>query len=1101
MSTIITRRSLINEYFTPDIMKELLKVFTALRSLKMNKNEFFSYKDVRTLNYKDIGNGEVRIYLITNNDKIQLYKNIVWKYFGNDITFGTGTNRLGVIMKGYVFKFACDRAGIVDNKHEFKMAKLCQPEGCKVYEENGFMCVCEYGRVINSIAMFENYKDKIMAKLESLSQKTSLMMDVGYITKNMTNWAIRFSDDEPMIIDYGYVYTELSGLQLTCNNKACVKKHGIVDLEYTGDYSALLCPKCGAKYTSTELQTLITPEARQRMYDDIDESEFITMTKAKAYFEVDEFGDYIERVFDNSEDLIIAKEHERMDLEEAYEKYEEAYNKYKRELMIYGSDIDEDVERDKELYRQIYLESKYKKPFEYLSEKQQKEEPIYKEETMERYEDLQDYSTDNYIKNNIIHNEVEEDDIQNHTYNKIFNDVAFADNEYELSPYFNKATRYLALNEYLTRHGHDELEDSEEVLKEYKAEQQKEEEEFNDMNLFFDPEEDARNAKLGKNSETIEEDGQQIYDFFVNDSCTVKIQTEEEIKAEQEAEAFRKRIEMIDQLADGDGENSIIGEDEYNVDTEIPQIQKELDTLYDTKQSDILNSLRTVINERIPVDQELSSVLELSGYVHLSKLTVFLDEKILNKVYSKLVVKEDPKPTPPDNKKPTPKIVIDDELSSENDDHENVIIVEGDTPVTNENAEAQLEAIKGLVSILGDNVDNEVLDMLNELDNAMHGEKYSPIPQKVQPVVEESNDEEQSKEELLPTNKGSEKESAGTPIKDFNNWCAELANAIVENGDPYEKKSVDNSENINDVFDDSDNKEDSCEDTVSIGNDSDESTVSSDIFDNDDHSNVDDEFSTDNEVRSCSDEVDTFTQGGDDEDVETSVKDNIEDGGESSNESPTELDTTVVDDFTQDGNDANIETSDIIITSSAVDDEFSTEAGLNESTLSPVEANTQDGNDEESNVANEADLAKLLAHFNGFDEDEKVEPPITPVVDKELVFKIPSKAYNSDNDTETIVFVDVEIGWSLDDLDKVIYPYKYSEHSTIIKHKVVETKDSITVLLLREFDGYEFNDKFNCYTKKVESPQTETFSFMNKLKSDVNKAQDIADDLTDGWDD
>ena len=110
MSEIKRINSLIKEYFSDSLMRKLERVYYSRNMFKVSKETFDKFEGKFRYKITDDGK-DVYIRIKDNNDKILLYKNFIKLDWGKDVTFGTGTNRMGIIKDSYVFKLACDSAG------------------------------------------------------------------------------------------------------------------------------------------------------------------------------------------------------------------------------------------------------------------------------------------------------------------------------------------------------------------------------------------------------------------------------------------------------------------------------------------------------------------------------------------------------------------------------------------------------------------------------------------------------------------------------------------------------------------------------------------------------------------------------------------------------------------------------------------------------------------------------------------------------------------------------------------------------------------------------------------------------------------------------
>lgn len=459
--------SLIKTYFSDKLMRELERVFYAKSFIDYPKEVFETFKG--NFRSKDMGD-KVRILILHNNDRINLYKALINSHWDRPVNFGTGTNRMAVIVDSYVFKIAMDHAGCVDNLHEFIMSSELQPYVTKCYETNELISVSEYVNVMSDKAQFENRKDEIMDILRELEASTSLMLDVGFIPKNMTNWGIRPSDDRAVILDYGYLYTDLEGINLTCADQTCIKKFGITRLVYTDDYSHMVCPNCGKEVSVLELQSLITTEARSKMYDSKMEKAF-KVTKPVTYFKVDEFGDYIE-MEEADDSMLVTKRKRRENLEEVMERYKEICAEYEGQVITLGEPSDL-IQQQRETLRRMILEIKYDMDYADMDLETQLEDPYEQEEVnINRMIELNDNPLDKFVYN------VVDDDIDIHTRERVRQEIEDDDSDEIQSTFMTYRDRDKILSKMLVDRGErpiiDDYDEEDEV---YSPEIREEEEE------------------------------------------------------------------------------------------------------------------------------------------------------------------------------------------------------------------------------------------------------------------------------------------------------------------------------------------------------------------------------------------------------------------------------------------------------------------------------------------------------------------------------------------------------------------------------------------------------------------------------------------------
>ena len=154
---------------------------------------------------------------------------------------GGATNRVVVTIDGYIFKFAVDRQGYVDNLVEYSICRELQPYVVKAYETNGYILVAE-GVKTMSLDEFKLRRSDIERVLSTLAQDY-LLGDVGFTKKNFENWGVR-DDGSVVILDYAYIHRGTEEL-FTCEVCGC----GI--LHYDSTFTYLKCSNaadCGAQF-------------------------------------------------------------------------------------------------------------------------------------------------------------------------------------------------------------------------------------------------------------------------------------------------------------------------------------------------------------------------------------------------------------------------------------------------------------------------------------------------------------------------------------------------------------------------------------------------------------------------------------------------------------------------------------------------------------------------------------------------------------------------------------------------------------------------------------------------------------------------------------
>ena len=143
-----------------------------------------------------------------DNEKADMIKEIMRPLGFKEI--GTGTNRIAFMKGRYCYKVALDDRGFIDNISEYKRSPEFPQYFAKVYETNRTILVCEYCELISK-EDFIARKSEIKSILTKLSD-FYIMEDVGLVTKNYCNWAIRKTSIDPddtgqlVLIDNAYFY-------------------------------------------------------------------------------------------------------------------------------------------------------------------------------------------------------------------------------------------------------------------------------------------------------------------------------------------------------------------------------------------------------------------------------------------------------------------------------------------------------------------------------------------------------------------------------------------------------------------------------------------------------------------------------------------------------------------------------------------------------------------------------------------------------------------------------------------------------------------------------------------------------------------------------
>lgn len=222
--------------------------------------------------------------LINSERQEELIKLLQSKNVGEIVKLGPGTNRYAFKLDGFVVKVATDHDGKIDNLKEFKMAKRLYPYVAKTYEvsENGTLLVAEYIQPFGDFSEMCKYSEKIKDILQKLSA-VYLIGDVGLIPKNFANWGLRVGTQDPVCLDFAYVYDVSSKLFVCteCNTGAV--------LHPSQDFSELVCsnPGCQKRFTFESIRAKIGNDIHRHEIGDLSEEGY-RLTESHVLTQLDE---------------------------------------------------------------------------------------------------------------------------------------------------------------------------------------------------------------------------------------------------------------------------------------------------------------------------------------------------------------------------------------------------------------------------------------------------------------------------------------------------------------------------------------------------------------------------------------------------------------------------------------------------------------------------------------------------------------------------------------------------------------------------------------------------------------------------------------------
>lgn len=251
----IKLRSRINEYFFPDLQRELEQMI------------FYEYG-------RD------------NNSKAKEIFNIIRRINpgANAVAIGPGTNRYAVLIDGYVFKIALDKDGIIDNMKEFSLSKKLYPAAIKVYEisYNGMIISCEYIRVLD-YSTFATSQSKMREILREVVDRGYFIGDVGISSKNYLNWGTR-ADGSLCMLDFAYIY-KVSYRVFTCS---CDPMSKMVP---DANYNNLVCPLCRKVYTFSDIRSRMSANDILKEIGDLTKQAYIIHGNSELVYRDTDFSE------------------------------------------------------------------------------------------------------------------------------------------------------------------------------------------------------------------------------------------------------------------------------------------------------------------------------------------------------------------------------------------------------------------------------------------------------------------------------------------------------------------------------------------------------------------------------------------------------------------------------------------------------------------------------------------------------------------------------------------------------------------------------------------------------------------------------------------
>lgn len=166
---------------------------------------------------------------------------------------GVGTNRVGVKINGFCFKFSLNKEGLKDTRREMYLSKNLGRDVVMVHEitGDGTLGVYEYVRTLSNESELKQYYGKIHEMLERITSKF-FIGDMGIVTKNSRNIGVR-SDGSVCSIDFAYIKNIRSSDVICpiCNSM----------YQYADDFGSVYC-NCRSNIKFEELRRYFSDDKK-----------------------------------------------------------------------------------------------------------------------------------------------------------------------------------------------------------------------------------------------------------------------------------------------------------------------------------------------------------------------------------------------------------------------------------------------------------------------------------------------------------------------------------------------------------------------------------------------------------------------------------------------------------------------------------------------------------------------------------------------------------------------------------------------------------------------------------------------------------------------
>lgn len=190
---------------------------------------------------------------IKHGDKAREFYKILER---NNVAFeplGLGTNRVGIKINGFCFKYSLNKEGLFDTRREMYLSKNLGRDVVMVHEitSDGTLGVYEYVRTLTSESELKQYFDKISEMLTRITSKY-FIGDMGIVSKNCRNIGIR-SDGSVCSIDFAYIKN------IKSSDIVCPMCHAVY--QYAKDFGSVYC-NCRQNIKFEELRRYFSDDSK-----------------------------------------------------------------------------------------------------------------------------------------------------------------------------------------------------------------------------------------------------------------------------------------------------------------------------------------------------------------------------------------------------------------------------------------------------------------------------------------------------------------------------------------------------------------------------------------------------------------------------------------------------------------------------------------------------------------------------------------------------------------------------------------------------------------------------------------------------------------------